>query len=317
MRCCSAPRPRCATRLRRADAVHRPAGGPRRAGGRPAGGRPPAAGDPEGAVPRRADPDPGRAHRGADAAGDASRCSRCWRRLAAQGTTILLITHKLKEVMRLCDARHGHARRPRGARDATWTAARWRRWPTAMVGRKVAMGRQSRSAVRRRRKLLLDAAGLRCRDALGVTRLHGVGLQLRAGEIVGLAGVSGNGQSELLELLSGLRRPDAGTLRVGDAGFDAGALARPAHRAHAGPGACARRPARTRPGDGLRRLGIGRAGLRGRGRGQPPRLDAQRRAAPGHGAADGALRRAPARRRRCPAPASPAATSKSWCWRAN
>ncbi len=68
----------------------------------------------------------------------------------------------------------------------------------------------------------LEAAGLRCRDALGVTRLHDVGLRLRAGEIVGLAGVSGNGQSELLEVLSGMRRPDAGTLRLGDERFDAG-----------------------------------------------------------------------------------------------
>jgi simple sugar transport system ATP-binding protein len=54
-----------------------------------------------------------------------------------------------------------------------------------------------------------------------VTRLHDVSLHLRAGEIVGLAGVSGNGQSELLEVLSGMRRPDAGTLRVGQARFDA------------------------------------------------------------------------------------------------
>ena len=63
--------------------------------------------------------------------------------------------------------------------------------------------------------------GLQLRDALGVTRLHDVSLQLRAGEIVGLAGVSGNGQSELLDLLSGMRAPDAGTLRVGDARFHA------------------------------------------------------------------------------------------------
>jgi simple sugar transport system ATP-binding protein len=62
---------------------------------------------------------------------------------------------------------------------------------------------------------------LRCGDVLGVTRLHDVGLQLRSGEIVGLAGVSGNGQSELLEVLSGMRRPEAGTLQVGPARFDA------------------------------------------------------------------------------------------------
>jgi simple sugar transport system ATP-binding protein len=90
----------------------------------------------------------------------------------------------------------------------------------AMIGRKVAMGRDARAGAGRG-ELRLEAAGLRCRDALGLTRLHGVGLQLRAGEIVGLAGVSGNGQSELLELLSGMRRPDAGTLRIANARFDA------------------------------------------------------------------------------------------------
>jgi simple sugar transport system ATP-binding protein len=90
----------------------------------------------------------------------------------------------------------------------------------AMIGRKVAIGREARlHAIGG--EVRLEAAGLRCRDALGVTRLHDVGLTLRSGEIVGLAGVSGNGQSELLELLSGMRRPDAGTLRVGDARFDA------------------------------------------------------------------------------------------------
>jgi simple sugar transport system ATP-binding protein len=140
-------------------------------------------------------------------------------RLAAQGTTVLLITHKLKEVMQWC-ARVTVMRAGRVVHETDVDRSSVAALATAMIGRKVAIGRQSRSPSAPG-KLLLDAAGLRCRDALGVTRLHGVGLQLRAGEIVGLAGVSGNGQSQLLELLSGMCRPDAGTLRVGDAGFDA------------------------------------------------------------------------------------------------
>jgi simple sugar transport system ATP-binding protein len=60
--------------------------------------------------------------------------------------------------------------------------------------------------------VLLQAEGLRYVDELGVPRVDGVSLTLRAGEIVGIAGVSGNGQGELLDLLSGLRRPAAGTL---------------------------------------------------------------------------------------------------------
>jgi simple sugar transport system ATP-binding protein len=59
---------------------------------------------------------------------------------------------------------------------------------------------------------LLKAEHLRWRDASGVMRLNDVSLTLRAGEIVGIAGVSGNGQSELLDALSGLLEPDAGEL---------------------------------------------------------------------------------------------------------
>jgi ABC-type uncharacterized transport system ATPase subunit len=140
-------------------------------------------------------------------------------RLAAQGTTIVLITHKLKEVMQLCQRvtvmRAGRVVHETAV-DQTSVAA----LAAAMIGRKVAIGREARVIVGSG-EVRLEAAGLRCRDALGVTRLHDVGLQLRSGEIVGLAGVSGNGQSELLEVLSGMRRPDAGTLRLGDARFEA------------------------------------------------------------------------------------------------
>ncbi len=139
-------------------------------------------------------------------------------RLAAQGTTILLITHKLKEVMRLCRRvtvmRAGRVVYETAVADTSVTAL-----ATAMIGRKPRLDRHE--AAQAPGEIRLDAAGLQLRDALGVLRLQGVSLQLRAGEIVGLAGVSGNGQSELLELLSGLRRPDAGTLRVGDARFHA------------------------------------------------------------------------------------------------
>ena len=150
-------------------------------------------------------------------------------RLAAQGTTVLLITHKLKEVMRLCQRvtvmRAGRVVHETAAADTSVAAL-----ATAMIGRKPRLDRHD--APRAPGEIRLDAAGLQLRDALGVLRLQGVSLQLRAGQIVGLAGVSGNGQSELLELLSGLRAPDAGTLRIGDARFHAGHWLDP-HRARA------------------------------------------------------------------------------------
>jgi len=140
-------------------------------------------------------------------------------RLAAQGTTILLITHKLKEVMRLARRvtvmRGGRVVHETDVADTSIEAL-----AAAMVGRKVAIGRDG-AAARPGGEVRLRAAGLACHDALGVPRLQGLGLELRAGQIVGIAGVSGNGQSELLELLSGLRAPQAGTLELAGRRFGA------------------------------------------------------------------------------------------------
>ena len=145
--------------------------------------------------------------------------------LRAQGTTIVLITHKLKEVMRLCDfvtvMRGG-----RVVQDVAIADTSIESLAEAMVGRKVQMGRtgdtdQPVGAV------LMQARGLVLRDALGVVRLHGVDIELKAGEMVGVAGVSGNGQSELLEVLSGLLGPSEGRLAVGGKTFQAGAWMNP------------------------------------------------------------------------------------------
>jgi len=83
-------------------------------------------------------------------------------------------------------------------------------------------GREARAA-RASGKVLLQAQGIVLGDALRVTRLHGLDIELRSGEIVGLAGVSGNGQSELIDVLAGLREPDAGRLMLGGESFMPGA----------------------------------------------------------------------------------------------
>ncbi len=131
-------------------------------------------------------------------------------RLRDQGTTVILITHKLDEVMRLADRvtvmRGGRVVDERAVADTSAALL-----AEAMVGRKVNIGRPSGVEVAPG-EVVLDARGLKVIDALGVTRLHGVDLALRARQIVGVAGVSGNGQSELLEVLSGLLVPQAGTL---------------------------------------------------------------------------------------------------------
>ncbi len=154
------------------------------------------------------------------------------RTLRERGTTILLITHKLKEVMALCDAvtvmRAGKVvhRCAIAETDEAGLAE-------AMVGRKVALGRQA-SGAQRLDETLLEAEGLSLRDGRGVAVLNGVGLRLRAGEIVGVAGVSGNGQTELLEVLSGLLTPQSGRLTLRGQSFGPDAWLHPTRARAAG-----------------------------------------------------------------------------------
>jgi general nucleoside transport system ATP-binding protein len=131
--------------------------------------------------------------------------------LRSGGATIILITHKLREIMAVTDEvfvmRAGAvvAHRRTAETDPAELAE-------LMVGRKVRLtvdkerGRFGAPA--------LIAAGLTFRDERGITRLDNVSFYVRAGEIVAIAGVSGNGQSELLELLAGIRPPTAGRFTV-------------------------------------------------------------------------------------------------------
>jgi general nucleoside transport system ATP-binding protein len=143
--------------------------------------------------------------------------------LRAQGTTIILITHKLREVMRLCD----HVTVMRAGRVVHETAiadTSVEQLAEAMVGRQVHLGRQARPSgeVAAAGRPLLQARGLEVRDNTKLARLNDVNLSLHGGEIVGVAGVSGNGQSELLDVLAGLRTPERGELDLNGEHFDAG-----------------------------------------------------------------------------------------------
>jgi simple sugar transport system ATP-binding protein len=131
--------------------------------------------------------------------------------LRAKGTTIILITHKLREVMAITDEvfvmRGGEivAQRATSATDSQELAE-------LMVGRKVRLHLEKGPA--HPGAVQLVAKGICLKDERGVDCLRDINLTLRAGEIVGIAGVSGNGQSELLEVLSGIRAPSAGTISV-------------------------------------------------------------------------------------------------------
>ncbi|MDZ7936753.1 MAG: ABC transporter ATP-binding protein [Rhodoferax sp.] len=139
--------------------------------------------------------------------------------LRSQGTTVLLITHKLKEVMGLCD-QVTVMRGGRVVQELPIAQASVETLAEAMVGRKVQMGRLDAEA-RQAGEILLQVEKIHVRDDMGVVRLHSLDLTLRAGEIVGVAGVSGNGQSALLDVLSGLLQPQSGQLNLGGQVFDA------------------------------------------------------------------------------------------------
>jgi simple sugar transport system ATP-binding protein len=131
--------------------------------------------------------------------------------LKARGVTVLLITHKLKEILAVTDRvtvmRGGSVVADRETAQTTEAEL-----AELMVGRQVQ--RSGARLARERGELRLQAQGLSWRDAGGVLRLQDVSLDLHAGEIVGVAGVSGNGQSELLALLSTLQPLQQGRLRI-------------------------------------------------------------------------------------------------------
>ena len=134
------------------------------------------------------------------------------RRVRESGKTILIITHKLKEVLALCDEvtvmRSGRVVYECATKDATVTQL-----AEAMVGRKL-KSPPARAGYDTHAPVRMEVRGVAYRDEHGVQRLQGIGFMLRSGEIVGIAGVAGNGQTELLEILSGMKRPAAGSMTV-------------------------------------------------------------------------------------------------------
>ncbi|HEY5598343.1 MAG TPA: ATP-binding cassette domain-containing protein, partial [Kiloniellales bacterium] len=125
----------------------------------------------------------------------------------ARGVTIILITHKLGEVMAVTDTvsvmRLGQVVADRVTRETSKEEL-----AELMVGRKVRPTSAPRHDVAG--GVALAVEHLSMRDRLGVDRIRDVSFAVKAGEIVGIAGVSGNGQSELLEVLAGICPPSGG-----------------------------------------------------------------------------------------------------------
>jgi general nucleoside transport system ATP-binding protein len=151
--------------------------------------------------------------------------------LRDEGKTILLITHKLREIMAVTD---NVSVMRRGRMVATLETARTSPAELAelMVGRRVLLRVEKGPA--RPGPVLLEVRNLSLVDWQGVTRLRGIDFDLRAGEILGVAGVAGNGQSELLEVLAGIRPASGGTVRFKDRVLDLSSHANADERRAAG-----------------------------------------------------------------------------------
>ena len=134
---------------------------------------------------------------------EADQLFRILERLKAEGKTVILITHKLREIMEITDTVSVMRRGQMVGHVATADTS-----PAdlaeLMVGRKVLLQVEKKPATPG--AVVLDIQNLDVTDSKGVHRLKGVSFNVRAGEILGIAGVAGNGQSELLEVLGGYEK---------------------------------------------------------------------------------------------------------------
>jgi simple sugar transport system ATP-binding protein len=162
---------------------------------------------------------------------EAGHLFRILAHLRSEGKTIILITHKLREIMAVTDEvsvmRRGEMVRTLVTRETSPAEL-----AELMVGRRVLL--RVEKAPAQPGELLLEVDELSLVDAQGVPRLKSVSFAVRAGEILGVAGVAGNGQSELLEVLAGIRPASAGTVRYRGLPLDCGRITNADDRRRAG-----------------------------------------------------------------------------------
>jgi len=132
--------------------------------------------------------------------------------LKREGMSIIFISHKLNEVLEIAD-RITVLRRGKKIDSVLREGATEEGLARMMVGREVLL-RVAKTAATPG-EAMLQVQDLHALDDRGLEAVRGMSFEVRAGEIVGLAGVDGNGQSQLVEVLSGLRRPVSGRVAVG------------------------------------------------------------------------------------------------------
>jgi simple sugar transport system ATP-binding protein len=133
------------------------------------------------------------------------------RRLAAEGHSIVFISHKLYEVLEIAD-RITVIRRGKVVGERLPAETDEDDLAELMVGREVQLTVDR--GVSKPGAVTLRVEGLEVKDDRGSVVVHGVDLEVRSGEILGIAGVAGNGQDELVETIVGLRHPSRGRLTI-------------------------------------------------------------------------------------------------------
>nr|WP_220132248.1 ABC transporter ATP-binding protein [Listeria rustica] len=131
------------------------------------------------------------------------------RTLIKEGKSIILITHKLKEIMDVCD-RVTVIRRGKGMGTVNVPETSPQALANLMVGREVVFTTEKTPA--NPGQDVLEVKDLVVKESRGVESVRGLNLTVRAGEIVGIAGVDGNGQSELIQAISGLTKTTNGSI---------------------------------------------------------------------------------------------------------
>lgn len=130
-------------------------------------------------------------------------------KLIKEGKSIILITHKLKEIMEVCD-RVTVIRKGEGIGTLNVSETNPDELASLMVGREVTFTTEKTEA--KPEEASLEIQSLTVKDSRNITVVDNLNLTVRKGEIVGIAGVDGNGQTELVEAIAGLRKVENGSI---------------------------------------------------------------------------------------------------------
>ncbi|MCR8642617.1 ABC transporter ATP-binding protein [Paenibacillus sp. N1-5-1-14] len=133
------------------------------------------------------------------------------KQLVSEGKSIILITHKLKEIMAIADT-VTIIRRGKVIDSVKKTETNPQDLAEKMVGRNVSFRTEKKPPSPK--QAVLQVNDLSYKNKQGVNILNGLSFEVKAGEILGIAGVDGNGQTQLIEALTGLRKVDGGAVTL-------------------------------------------------------------------------------------------------------